>query len=91
MSVKRWLKTDAARLAYNAVVVDPPRQGLEKEACVWLCDSRPKTLRYVSCDAATFARDASLLCANGFSIDALQLYDFYPQTSHVELLGIFSA
>ena len=91
MRVKQWLKTDAARLSYDVVVVDPPRQGLEKEVRAWLCDLRPKNLRYVSCDAAAFARDAAQLCANGFCLDALELYDFYPQTSHVELLASFSA
>ena len=90
MSAKQWLKTDAARLSYDVVIADPPRQGLEKKTRARLCELRPKKLRYVSCDAAAFARDAAQLCANGFLLDALELYDFYPQTSHVELLASFS-
>jgi 23S rRNA (uracil1939-C5)-methyltransferase len=90
MSGKHWTQQNAARLTYEVVVADPPRSGLEKEILAWLCDSHPRELRYVSCDPVTLARDSMRLTSAGYRITALELYDFYPQTSHIEMLACFT-
>jgi 23S rRNA (uracil1939-C5)-methyltransferase len=89
MSVKSWLSRDAARRVYDAIVVDPPRRGLEKETLAWLCARPFGELRYVSCDPVTLARDAARLVSSGWALRSLELYDFYPQTSHIETSAVF--
>jgi tRNA/tmRNA/rRNA uracil-C5-methylase (TrmA/RlmC/RlmD family) len=44
-------------------------------------------IAYVSCDPATLARDIALLCASGWSLDALRAFDAFPMTHHVECLA----
>jgi 23S rRNA (uracil1939-C5)-methyltransferase len=68
----------------DAVVVDPPRTGLDAAAREWLAVIRPPALVYVSCNPVTLARDLKGLLAAGYRLDALRLFDFYPQTAHVE-------
>ena len=86
MSVEAWIAAeDTARL--DAVVVDPPRPGLGPEVRAWLRDAAPRRLLYVSCNPVTLARDLGDLAAGGYSLDDLLLFDFYPQTSHVEAVA----
>lgn len=84
MSVEQWISSGAARAPLDAVVVDPPRAGLGPDVRRWLCEARPKLLRYVSCDPVTLARDLGALTTGGFVLEDLTIFDFYPQTSHVE-------
>jgi tRNA/tmRNA/rRNA uracil-C5-methylase (TrmA/RlmC/RlmD family) len=55
-----------------------------------LAASRARAVAYVSCDAATFARDLRVLLEAGWSLDSLRVLDLYPQTEHVELVGALS-
>jgi 23S rRNA (uracil1939-C5)-methyltransferase len=73
---------------YDFVVADPPRQGLSPSLARALCRSGPPALAYVSCEAASFARDYRIL-AEGYRLESLELFDFYPQTAHIECMGIF--
>ena len=74
---------------FDAVVIDPPRSGMEKEVCQWLQKSGIPEIRSISCDIATHARDAKFLIRAGYRLEKLYLLDFYPQTGHIESLGIF--
>ncbi len=69
------------------VVVDPPRAGLSRDVRAALQASSAKRLLYVSCDAATWARDVVDLEGRGFALTRFVPFDFYPQTHHVELLS----
>jgi len=71
-----------------AVVVDPPRMGLSQSVLRLLTAPPIKRLVYVSCNPATFARDAAFLCGSGFKLSSVQPVDLFPQTSHVELVGL---
>lgn len=71
-----------------AAIVDPPRMGLSSSALRLLTSPRLRRLVYVSCDPATFARDAAFLCRSGFRLSGVQPVDLFPQTSHVELVGL---
>lgn len=70
----------------DAMVVDPPRRGLA-EAIEGIVNFKPKKIVYVSCNPATFARDASHLVKAGYNLHVIQPLDMFPQTSHVELVA----
>jgi 23S rRNA (uracil1939-C5)-methyltransferase len=80
----------AERLAgVQALLLDPPRKGLDRKDIGAILADPPPLLAYLSCDAATLARDlASLAGADGpYALDWLQPIDFFPNTSHVEVLA----
>jgi tRNA/tmRNA/rRNA uracil-C5-methylase (TrmA/RlmC/RlmD family) len=70
------------------VVIDPPRTGLSRAAADGLLSSKPARLVYVSCDPATFARDAGLLTAGGYRLVDLHGFDLFPKTAHIEIVAI---
>ncbi len=70
--------------AFDLVFADPPRSGMEKEVCEWLCKSGVPKIAYLSCDTSTQARDVAKLAENSYIIEEAWLLDFYPQTSHLE-------
>ncbi len=69
----------------DLVLLDPPRAGA-KDALEPLLLLEPKTIAYVACDPVTLARDLKLLVAGGFALEAVQGFDMFPQTHHVETL-----
>lgn len=73
---------------FDAVVFDPPRAGAEAQARE-LAGSRIKTIVAVSCDPATFARDASILIAGGYRLEQVTPVDQFAFSTHVELVGVF--
>lgn len=75
--------------AFDAVVFDPPRAGA-REQMEELARSRVKTAIGVSCNPATFARDARLLCDHGFRLEKVQIVDQFVWSHHVELVGLFT-
>ncbi|MCL2410470.1 MAG: class I SAM-dependent RNA methyltransferase [Treponema sp.] len=70
-------------------VVDPPRAGLSPKLVNALALGDIPLLAYVSCDAASLARDAKILVKGGYELKELMFFDFYPQTAHVESLAVF--
>ncbi|MFE1600925.1 class I SAM-dependent RNA methyltransferase [Methylobacterium sp. ID0610] len=73
---------------FDAVVFDPPRAGAEAQAAR-LAESKVPVVVGVSCDAGTFARDASLLIAGGYALDEVVPIDQFRHSPHVELVGVF--
>jgi 23S rRNA (uracil1939-C5)-methyltransferase len=49
----------------------------------------PQRIVYVSCDPATMARDARRLIDAGYTLDGLRAFDLFPNTPHVESVGVF--
>lgn len=72
----------------DALVVDPPRSGLGKDLVELIAGAAPRTLAYVSCDPATWARDIALLQAEGYRLKQATPVDMFPQTYHVEIVSI---
>ncbi|HLJ68355.1 MAG TPA: 23S rRNA (uracil(1939)-C(5))-methyltransferase RlmD [Chloroflexota bacterium] len=72
--------------SFDVVIVDPPRTGLTETVVEILARDRPSLLLYVSCLAQSLARDLVAL-REAYRPDGLELFDFYPQTYHVELLA----
>jgi 23S rRNA (uracil1939-C5)-methyltransferase len=89
-TVDRWAASRGMDGGYGFMVVDPPRQGLSPALRRALARQGPPTLAYVSCDPATLARDSGELIAGGYRLEQLTGYDFYPQTSHIESLAVFT-
>jgi 23S rRNA (uracil1939-C5)-methyltransferase len=72
-------------LPADVVIVNPPRTGLaESVTDVLEGPAGPRVLVYVSCDPATLARDVARLAS--YEITALESFDMFPQTAHVETL-----
>ena len=68
----------------TAVVIDPPRKGCDPEFLRQLFAFRPKSVVYVSCDPATQMRDLKEFLASGYEVTAVQPFDLFPQTRHLE-------
>jgi 23S rRNA (uracil1939-C5)-methyltransferase len=71
------------------VIVDPPRTGISQEAMDVLPQLAAGTIVYVSCDPPTMARDARRLVDGGYRLASLTGYDLFPNTPHVEVVGVF--
>ncbi|MBF9231865.1 class I SAM-dependent RNA methyltransferase [Microvirga sp. BT350] len=73
--------------AFDAVVIDPPRAGAEAQA-KQLAASKVPLVVSVSCDPATFARDAAILIAGGYRLERVMAVDQFKYSPHVEVVGI---
>ena len=71
----------------DLVVLDPPRTGVGIGILKLLAALRPRRVRYVSCSPPTLARDLPLLVARGYQLNSVELFDFFPQTYHLECLA----
>jgi 23S rRNA (uracil1939-C5)-methyltransferase len=74
--------------AFDTVVFDPPRQGAETQARE-LASSKVPVVVAVSCDAASFARDASILIDGGYQLITVTPVDQFRYSHHVELVAKF--
>jgi len=74
---------------FEAVVIDPPRAGAEAQT-VTLARARVPVIAAVSCNPVTFARDAKMLLAAGYTLDWVQVVDQFRWSAHVELAARFS-
>jgi 23S rRNA (uracil1939-C5)-methyltransferase len=80
----------SAQMDPDLVLLDPPRAGVGAETLQLLLALRPKRLHYVSCSPPTLARDLGFLLKHGYQLDSLELFDFFPQTYHIESLARLS-
>jgi 23S rRNA (uracil1939-C5)-methyltransferase len=74
---------------FDAVVFDPPRQGAQAQA-ERLAASKVPLVIAVSCNVATFARDARILIEGGYKIEGVTPVDQFRHTPHVELVARFT-
>ncbi len=82
-------RVDAVDLPDSEVIIlDPPRAGAGKAVTGALLDSNAHTIIYVSCDAATLARDLQALTTGGFTIESLRGFDLFPLTAHLETVTV---
>lgn len=85
---RRPLEPDELK-GFDAVVIDPPRAGAEAQVAT-LAKAQVPVIAYVSCNPATFARDAKVLVQAGYSLDWIQVVDQFRWSAHVELAARFS-
>lgn len=74
---------------FDAAVIDPPRAGAKAQVHE-LAHSGIKKIAFVSCNPATFARDAEKLIAGGYTLDWVQVIDQFRWSAHSELVAQFS-
>lgn len=74
---------------FDVVIFDPPRQGAQAQA-QQLAASKAASVIGVSCNVATFARDARILVDGGFRMEIVTPIDQFRHTPHVELVARFS-
>ena len=74
---------------WTIAVCDPPRTGLGAAGVDALVDARPRRVACVSCDPASFARDARMIVDEGYSLEWVAPVDMFPQTYHVEMVARF--
>ena len=79
-----------AQMDPDLVVMDPPRAGVGAETLKLLLALHPQRLHYVSCSPPTLARDLAFLLKHSYRLDSLELFDFFPQTYHIESLARLS-
>lgn len=72
---------------FGAVVIDPPRAGAEAQA-KQLALSKVSLVVSISCDAATFARDAAILINGGYRLERIVPVDQFKYSPHLEVVGI---
>jgi 23S rRNA (uracil1939-C5)-methyltransferase len=87
-SVERYLRGNQGDA--DTILVDPPRTGISKVAMEAVVERRARRVVYVSCDPPTMARDAGRLMQGGYELVSLRAFDLFPNTPHVESLGVFA-
>ena len=81
---KAALELEAKGIRPDAVVVDPPRKGLNTDAIEAIGKMSPRRVVYVSCDPATMARDVALLKEKGYCLKNAMAADLFPRCAHIE-------
>lgn len=74
----------------DVIVMDPVRAGCTENVLKAAAAMNPKRIVYVSCNPATFARDAAILKQEGYRIRKVQPVDMFPQTMHVECVSLLT-
>lgn len=79
----------STRDAWDAVVLDPPRQGCPPAVLDWLFGTlRPRRMVYVSCNPEALAEDLRYAPASGYGISRVQPVDMFPHTAHIESIAV---
>ncbi len=79
---------DAQHSDRVAVVLDPPRTGLEPRVADIICGRRPSNVVYVSCAADTLARDLAKFTQSGYRLTKAGMFDMFPRTAHFESVSV---
>lgn len=74
----------------NAVTVDPPRAGLDKEVVKTIADAGIEKIVYISCNPQTLARDIKRFMDRGYKLEKMKAVDMFPQTMHVETVVLMT-
>ncbi|QDB79427.1 class I SAM-dependent RNA methyltransferase [Georgenia sp. 311] len=77
-----------AKGSVDGIVLDPPRSGAGAPVMNALTELRPRRLVYVACDPAALARDLRTALDGGYELVALDAYDLFPHTHHVECVAV---
>jgi len=75
----------------DMVLLDPPRIGCSVSVLRLLARLLPRRIIYISCNPATQARDVRFLLGQGYRLISLVPLDMFPQTQHIEVIGVLDA
>jgi 23S rRNA (uracil1939-C5)-methyltransferase len=82
--LNRWKKERP-----DLIVLDPPRTGC-KTTLDQVVSLKPKKIVYISCEPTTLSRDLHLFSNRGYALHGLALIDMFPQTYHMEVIGLLT-
>ena len=85
--IVKWKKQG---LQIDAIIVDPPRKGLDTIFMDTINEMDIKKILYISCDPATLARDMKYLTNLGYTPNYVQPVDMFPHTNHVENITVLT-
>lgn len=74
----------------DVIILDPPRAGCSKVILESIASMQPRKIIYLSCNPATQARDIKFLCEKDYNLLRLLSFDMFPQTQHIEVLGLLT-
>lgn len=74
----------------NVILVDPPRKGLDDAFIKAATSVGARSIVYISCNPATFARDVVSFEALGYTLEKVRPVDLFPQTHHVETVALLT-
>lgn len=89
----RFLNSDVRKFlikntqSIDTVVLDPPRSGAGRKVIERLVRQNPRRIIYMSCNPDAFMEDCSYI--RGYDLKSVYGFDMFPQTTHVEIIGIF--
>ena len=86
-AIKKWLNQG---IKPSIIMVDPPRKGLTESFIKSSVSMNPKKIVYISCNAATMARDIKLYQELGYKLTKVQPVDLFPMTHHVETVCLLT-
>lgn len=72
----------------DMALLDPPRIGCSASVLRLIARLLPRRIIYISCNPATQARDIKYLSAEGYRLISLLPLDMFPQTQHIEVIGV---
>jgi len=72
--------------SYETIVLDPPRSGMQYKVMHYIDHMKARKIIYMSCNPKTFRDD--VIALHNYTVESVEPYDMFPQTPHVELLGI---
>jgi 23S rRNA (uracil1939-C5)-methyltransferase len=88
--LRQWARGERADAPRpSLVVVDPPRAGLHPRVIARVAELGPRRIVYVSCNPATFARDAADFRGRGYALAEARPFDMFPHTPHIEVVARF--
>ena len=74
----------------DAIVLDPPRRGLDKEIIKTIAKTKIKKIVYISCNPQTLARDINRFQNKGYKLKKIKACDMFSETMHVETVALLS-
>ena len=87
VAFKKLLEDDEVKP--TAIIVDPPRSGLDNVTISKILETEVEKLIYVSCNPATLVRDIKLL-EEKYVVKEIQPVDMFPYTSHIETIALLT-
>jgi len=87
-----FYKTPAEKFYFpeaHTLILDPPRSGLSRSVLNRILDRKYRRVIYISCASAAFSRDMKIMREAGYRLDQINVFDLFPQTSHLETISNF--
>lgn len=84
-----WARVARLQPHAKALLLDPPREGLDRRRGFFKYFDNLQYILYISCELDSFARDAADFISHGFELAELTPIDLFPHTPHVEIMSVF--